>query len=255
MTPRLHLPTLDMQTERAQLDRDASRYLTRVLRLGVGARVLLMDGRENARFGVIDSLGDKGSGDGVELRLMERVSTRPEPPLELTLVQGLLKGSNFELVIQKAAELGAARVIPLISERVIKRPDAKRVGNQLERWRRIATEAMEQCGRGRLMEITEPSDWKGLAALLDDGLRLIPWEESADGAAPTLGELARTLETAPQSVTLIIGPEGGFPAHEVARAQQELQAQPVRLGPRILRAETAAISAVTLALGVWGDLL
>jgi 16S rRNA (uracil1498-N3)-methyltransferase len=162
-----------------------------------------------------------------------------ESPLEITLALALIRPEKFELVIQKATELGVARIVPLLSERVELR--VERVLGRIERWERIAEEAVKQSGRARTPLIDSPVPLPGILA--QRGLRIV-----FDADTPA-GELPSQCD----GVVLLVGPEGGFSPAEM---EQCLAAGSVvaRLGPRRLRAETAAIAAVTLAQTRWGDM-
>jgi 16S rRNA (uracil1498-N3)-methyltransferase len=168
----------------------------------------------------------------------------------VVLYQGLLKAAKFEWVLQKGTELGVAAFVPLRTERSV--TGAEDVGaSKRARWQRILTEATEQCGRARVPDLAEPRPLAEAARALPPGdLALIPWEREH---ATALRAALATLGAAPAAIHLFIGPEGGFAAGEVALAR-ECGARPVSLGPRVLRAETAAIAAVTLALAACGDL-
>jgi 16S rRNA (uracil1498-N3)-methyltransferase len=175
--------------------------------------------------------------------------TGAEAPVRVVLCLGMLKAAKYETVLQKGTELGVAAFVPLLSERAVaaheEASEAKR-----RRWAKIVAEAMEQCGGARLPELAAPQTLpEALAALPSSGIALIPWEEEHTTtlrAALQVALAGRTAAAMPE-VRLFIGPEGGFSAGEVALAERH-GAIPVTLGPRILRAETAAIVAAALAL-------
>jgi 16S rRNA (uracil1498-N3)-methyltransferase len=190
----------------------------------------------------------------VTVRLGARVEGSAEPAARVVLCQGVLKAAKFEVVLQKCTELGVAAFVPLLCERAVAAADEAGEAKR-RRWARIAAEAMEQCGGTRLPEISPPRPlMHALAGLPPGAVALIPWEEERDTP------LRAALESAganrppiPAEVHLFIGPEGGFSTGEIALARRH-GAIPVTLGPRILRAETAAIAAVTLALDTLGAL-
>ena len=169
--------------------------------------------------------------------------------MSLTLYMGYPKAEKLELIVQKLTELGANCIVPVIMARSVARPDAKDGAKKRERLERIALEAAKQCGRGRVPEIAAPVSWKqALADMAERKLMLVPWEEARGTALGTVHE-ARPNET---DVGLLIGPEGGISAEEIADAAHA-GAVPVTLGPRILRAETAAIASSAVVMALWGD--
>ncbi len=207
-----------------------------VLRMKSGARLIVLD--------------NTGWEYEVELTEIEKTSVRGfihekraaggEPNTAITLYQCLLKKDNFEWVLQKCTEIGVSRFVPVISQRTV---ITQVKANKLDRWERIITEAAEQSRRGRIPELAEPLDF---TAALDDlraNCALIPWEETTD----TTLRAALAAQTTLSSVALFIGPEGGFDPTEIAQAE-EAGVQPITLGSRILRAETAAVVASALTL-------
>ncbi|MGZ3665780.1 MAG: 16S rRNA (uracil(1498)-N(3))-methyltransferase [Ktedonobacterales bacterium] len=234
---------IDLPQEVAHQARD-------VLRLSTGGTLHLLDGAGGDYSAEIVALDRKR----VIVRLGPRAEGHAEPAVRVVLCQGMLKAAKFELVLQKCTELGVAAFMPLLTERAVAEEagEAKR-----RRWSRIVAEALEQCGGTRLPEITPPrSLMHALADLPPGGISLIPWEEAA--ALPLRAALQQSIARSSDpnhipEVRLFIGPEGGFSAGEIALAERA-GAIPVTLGPRILRAETAAIVASTLALDTLGAL-
>jgi len=221
-------------------------HITRVLRLGPGAGVTLLDGCGNQYAGVIEKT-DKGS---VRCRVLKQGPAGGEPPVRVVLVQGIAKGERMDYVIQKGTELGAAAYLPVYCRRSVVRLDGKKEATRRERWQRIALEAAKQCGRGVVPLVHEPADWgQVLSAIPTGALVLVPWEE----------EMSRSLKKElkgrprPKEVYILIGPEGGLEKHEVDQAC-ERGAIPVTLGPRILRTETAGPAVIAMVLYQWGDL-
>jgi 16S rRNA (uracil1498-N3)-methyltransferase len=221
------------------LDEGQSRYLAAVMRLAVGDELLVFNGRNGEWRAAVASLGKRA------VSLEVGIQTRPEargPDLELVIA--LVKRARLETIVEKAAELGAARVRLVITERT--NADHTR----LERLQAIATEAAEQTGRLDVPEIIEPVKLDRLVADWPAGRRLLFCDEAGE-ALPALAALTDQ-PNVPWSV--LIGPEGGFSPAERQRLRELPFAVPATLGPRILRADTAAISALTLwqaALGDW----
>lgn len=233
---------------------DQLRQMTRVLRLRPDETVVaVVPGRP----------GEAGREfvarpDGTVIE--ERPGQAPAP-VAVTLFQGLPKGDKFELILQKATELGAAAVVPVVTERAVARPRPEQVAGKLARWRSVAREAAEQCGRSDLPEVGAPIDWPAAcAASAAADLALVPWEnETAGGLREALGPVATGSDggggpRGPRPrVAVMIGPEGGLSPREVEAARKS-GVRPVGLGPRILRTETAAVAALTMVLYELGDL-
>jgi 16S rRNA (uracil1498-N3)-methyltransferase len=237
---RLFVPPGQLGASEVTLTPAQVRHLQTVLRLEAGAEIEVFDGdggRYRARL----------SAPG-RLRIEERLAQQARA-LDVVLVQALAKGEKFDLVVQKATELGATRILPLASERAVVRLDEARGQSRAERWRRIAEEAARQCGRSDVPRIDPPSGWEGVFSLLGDdpdrrGLLLDPEEREL-----RLGAAARG---APK-LLLLVGPEGGFSPEERERARGE-GILPVTLGPLVLRTETAGLAALALVLHVHGEL-
>ena len=216
--------------------------LRNVLRMTPGSMITVLDDSGAAYATRIEVL-DAQQATGLVLA-RERVVS--EPVIELTLFQCVLKGERFEWVLQKCTELGVRRFVPVISSRTVVRPAAKLLP-KYERWRAIVREAAEQSGRGRLPVLEDPLNWE--EAVLDGaGLRLFPWEEARQSAMG-LGDAF----TSSAAISLLTGPEGGI-SQEEANAAIESGWQPVSLGPRILRAETAAVAATAIVFHLTGAL-
>jgi 16S rRNA (uracil1498-N3)-methyltransferase len=233
--------TLDLPAEVAHQVRD-------VLRLGPGAGITLLDGAGWEYPAEIVEIDRKR----VAVRVGEPAPGQAEPPVRVVLCQGMLKAAKFELVLQKGTELGVAAFVPLLSERAVAATEATGAAKR-QRWERILSEAMEQCGGTRLPALAEPRPLMHLLAETPpEVIALFPWEEEHEiplqsalhEAIQARGGLERVAE-----VRLFIGPEGGFSAGEAALARRH-GAIPVTLGRRILRAETAAIVAVALTLAM-----
>ena len=199
----------------------------RVRRVSLGDRVAVLDGRGKEARGVLVAR-DKVAIEEV------REDLAREPAVELTLCLGLLKGEKMDLVVQKMTEMGVARLVPLITRRCVPRPRPSRV----ERWRAIAREALKQCGGTVLPQIEFPVS---LEEVVLEGEGWVLWEGEKERSLP--------LVTTGRKVALAVGPEGGWEWEEVGLLQSK-GFVPVTLGPRILRAETAALVGMTLLL--WG---
>ncbi|HET7294117.1 MAG TPA: RsmE family RNA methyltransferase, partial [Vicinamibacteria bacterium] len=181
----------------------------------------------------------------VTAHLGERLVPRPESPLRLELALSPLKGDRMELVVQKATELGVGAIRPVVTARTDAAARPALQGSRQERWDKVASGAAEQCGRAVVPEVAPTVTLDRLLQLPFEGAKGLLLERDAP---PPLASLPR-----PSSLLLLIGPAGGFEEWEVERLAAA-GFRPFGLGPRILRAETAAIAAVALAQALWGDL-
>jgi 16S rRNA (uracil1498-N3)-methyltransferase len=218
---------------RVALDEAAHRHLVKVLRLGVGESLQLFDGRGAAVDATIVSVG-KAS---VEVELGER-HVVPAPTCTITLLQSVPRGERMDFIVQKTTELGVARIVPVLTEfGVVKPPPGRH-----RRWRTIAEEAARQCGRADVPAVEECTELGAALAQLSgqQGARVLLWEDEHKKS------FRKAVADGPKVVVLLVGPEGGFSSAEVAAATSAGFVA-ASLGPRILRTETAAMVAVTLA--------
>ncbi len=228
--------------ERVILEGNAASHVSRVLRLRVGEALTLFNGAGGEYAASIDA----ARGGRLTVAVGEPRAVERESPLTLTLAQGVSRGERMDLVVQKATELGVSGIVPLFTERSVVRLGAQQAERKLNHWRAIAIAACEQSGRNRLPKVAPPLS---LADLLRSGAdreggRLL----LSPGATSRLDALPHPAT----SVTVLIGPEGGL-----TDAEQEAAVAagflPVRLGPRVLRTETAAIAALALLQREFGD--
>jgi 16S rRNA (uracil1498-N3)-methyltransferase len=227
----------------------AANHIARVLRLRTGDALTLFNG-SGAEYGASIEEFRK---DSVLVTVTDERQVERESPLMLTLAQGISRGERMDWILQKATELGVSRIVPVFTERSVVRLDAKQAQRKLQHWRGIAIAACEQCGRNKVPDLTLPVDIHEFLA----GAR----ESQAGTAAPPMhlllsptaelgiGDFAHTAT----SVTVLIGPEGGLTEVEQESAIRA-GSTPVRMGPRILRTETAAIAALTVLQQEFGDL-
>ena len=225
---------------------DEARHMKDVLRLRPGAECFVFDGAGNEFRCSVESL----ARDLALLRIQEQVNPRSsESQLCITLAIALLKGEKFDLVVQKATELGVTRIIPVTTRYAdIQLRDQSDATKRVTRWQRIALEAAKQSGRAVVPVVAEPQDIVTLIKKSDPSLRLMFSEKSGI----PLSEISSS-SSANDSVLVLVGPEGGWADEEVALAV-ECNWQVVTLSGRTLRAETAAIVATTLVQHTFGDL-
>ncbi|HLF96159.1 MAG TPA: 16S rRNA (uracil(1498)-N(3))-methyltransferase [Methylococcaceae bacterium] len=237
---RLYLPLGAKPGEPCTLDTETGHYLRDVLRLNKGDALTVFDGTGGEYAAEVAAAGKRE----VVLQVGEFRDREAESSLRVDLGLGVTRGERMDYAVQKAVELGVARIAPLVTERCVVRLDPQRWAQRAAHWRKVAMSACEQCGRNRPPRLDEPgklTTWLGAQS----GLRLF----CDPRASTSLRELARPAE----NVCLLAGPEGGFSAEEreLARAAGFT---PVRLGPRVLRAETAALAALAALQALWGDL-
>jgi 16S rRNA (uracil1498-N3)-methyltransferase len=217
-----------------------------VLRLRPGDTVTLLDGTGDAAEVRLTAI----SREAVVGQIISLGPVRTEPRTQLILYQGLLKAAKFEWIAQKGTELGIAALVPVLCARsVVEAVSAAK----LARWRTILTEAAEQSDRGRVPTLQTPMTLTDALTTLPSGATtLLAYEDLARTTTPA-PSIAQALQASPATVRIFIGPEGGFTSAEIALAQAQ-GVQLVTLGPRILRAETAAIVAMTLIMATLGEM-
>lgn len=236
---RFYAPVNSFTKAGVTLNEDETRHLRDVLRLRIGSDVSVFDGMGREFMATISLIGKRSSELGI-FKEIEPASA--ESPLDLTIAAAVISGEKYDLMVQKAVELGVNKLIPLITMRCdMKVKDAAR---RLERWRRIAMEATKQCGRAKLMRITEPL---GFAELIANSIAkdVVVFSER-DG-------LNFSSIKPDKRITALLGPKGGWDNTELdAAVEQGIKI--VTLGGRILRAETAAIGITAILQHRFGDI-
>jgi 16S rRNA (uracil1498-N3)-methyltransferase len=220
----------------------AANHIARVLRLRSGDELTVFDG-SGGEFGArIEEL----RREAVVVAVEEHRALDRESPLPLTLAQGISRGERMDWIIQKATELGASRIVPVFTKRSVVRLDEKQAARKMQHWRAIAVAACEQCGRNRIPELATPVDFVDVLAAEAAGSTRVVLSPTGDLRVDDLKDVAA-------GITVLIGPEGGLEAAEQAAAIAA-GFKAVRLGPRVLRTETAAIAALTIIQRYFGDL-
>jgi 16S rRNA (uracil1498-N3)-methyltransferase len=225
------------------LSDDRAHYVSRVLRLKVGAALVVADGRGGEYVGELRRVDRRE----VVVSLLEHRVVECESPINVNLVLGLSKGDRMDFAVQKAVELGAATVTPVWTARSVVKLDEERARKRQAHWMEIARSACEQCGRNMLPTIAVPTSFTDWLATRNDALGFILAPQAPVG-------LYGISVGSGSEVNLAVGPEGGFEAVEIEDAVAAGMT-PVTLGPRVLRTETAAIAALCAAQLLWGDLL
>ncbi len=238
-----------------QVGGSAANHLARVLRVEPGDALTVFDGRGGEHEARIESLRK----DRAFIAIGAHRAVERESPLAITLAQGVSRGERMDLVVQKATELGVRRIVPLITERSVVRLDAKQADAKLRHWRAVAVAACEQCGRNSVPEVAAPSEIGSyLSAAASGGFagtapfRIVLSPHGGLRARDLFRDLARDLEGG-SGLVLLIGPEGGLSEAELDAAQGA-GFRAMRLGPRVLRTETAAIAALAVVQHQLGDL-
>jgi 16S rRNA (uracil1498-N3)-methyltransferase len=209
--------------------------------------------REGAPLAVFDGEGHeyraeivRVDGESVFVRIGAAVPITTESPLRITLIQGISRSERMDWTLQKATELGVTAIAPVLTARSVVRLDEKQSAKKQQHWLGIVSGACEQCGRAKIPQVQQPMTLRNyFANVRKEGLRLV-LSPSAPGSLAGLASL-------PSKVELLIGPEGGLDDDELTNAQKA-GFMPVRLGPRVLRTETAGVVALTVLQALWGDL-
>jgi 16S rRNA (uracil1498-N3)-methyltransferase len=240
---RVHV-TENMQSgTRIAVEGTAANHITRVLRLRAGQPLTLFNGNGAEYAATILEL----HRDAVVVEVGQEQAMNRESPLPLTLAQGISRGERMDWILQKATELGGSRIVPVFTERSVVRLDAKQAERKLQHWRAIAIAACEQCGRNTVPEIAPPTDvFEYLGHGVAPHTTRLLLSPTSDVSMDEVG-----MSTA--GITVLIGPEGGL-----TQTEQEVALRSgftsVRMGPRVLRTETAAIAALTILQHRFGDL-
>ena len=222
-------------------------HMSRVLRMGRGDDLVLLDGKGGRFLAEIQSV----LRDVVRIQIKKSLGHGPPSALEITLCQAVIKSASMDYLIQKTSELGVTRISPFFSSRSVVHLKADRRRKKSNRWKEIAHSAAKQCNRDIPPEIGPPESFDRQLALFSKapGLKVILWEREA---SRDLKDFLQNHEPS-GSFTGMVGPEGGFTPEEVSTAQHA-GFIPVSMGSRILRAETAALVLVAIVQYEWGDL-
>ena len=217
-------------------------HIRRSLRMREGETLVLCDGEGTDYFCELAGF----EGEGVLFRVLYHTPTALEPDTAVTLYQGLPKGEKMDWILQKAVELGAGEIVPVVTARSIVRLKPGEGEKKRERWQRIAAEAAGQCGRGRIPLVSRPLPFAEAAARLAGEPALVFYE----GGGRPLGEL---VGRDCRHLSIVVGPEGGFEKEEVTRLLRN-GAEAATLGKRILRCETAPLAALSVIMHLTGNL-
>lgn len=230
--PRFFVTPGDRSDDKIIISGNDARHIARSLRMAVGDIITVADGTGAEYKCVLEKIRD----EECECKITNEHISRAEPPTRITLYMAYPKGDKLETVIQKAVELGASKIVPFESSRCIKRPKADKAQDRKARLERIAWEAAKQCGRAVLPEVSHPLTFdEAVAGAAEAALAILCYE--GDNTF-SLKSILENCKSVPESVSVMVGSEGGFSEEEAERAIKAGM-QPANLGPRILRCETA----------------
>jgi 16S rRNA (uracil1498-N3)-methyltransferase len=243
--PRFFVDKINIHLDNIVITGDDVKHIGKVLRLVYGDLITVCDG-EGTDYTVRIERYNK---DSIFTSIINSNKNKTEPPIEVTLFQGIPKSDKMDFIIQKSVELGIRKIVPVITERTIIRFDNnKGFDKRATRWQRISLEAAKQCNRGIMPQVEFPLNFEeALEFCADSDLSLIPYEKEK------LNCLKSIISFNPKKAAVFIGPEGGFSEAEIAEAVN-FNIKPVSLGPRILRTETAGIALLSILMYEWGDM-
>jgi 16S rRNA (uracil1498-N3)-methyltransferase len=239
--PRIYTPQPLTTGAVVALEEEAANHVGRVLRLRPGAPLRLFNGAGGEFEAAVAQAGKRE----VTVEIGAHLAGEAESPLQLTLIQSISRGERMDFTLQKAVELGVTRIVPVFSARSVVSLDGDRLERRHEHWMKIIVGACEQSGRNRLPQLAAACDLAQALASGPEGLRLVLDPVGAEALSALPGASA---------ITLLVGPEGGLDDRELAQARAA-GFRGLRLGPRVLRTETAALVALSVLQARWGDLI
>ena len=240
--PRIYLPLDLNSTEQLRLTDHAFQHTVKVLRLKLESKIIVFDGKGNEHYASLCEVNKKNAF----LKVEDLIENNSESNLNVHLGLGISKGERMDFAIQKAVELGVTEITPLFTEHCVVNLDEKRIKKRLQHWQGIIVSACEQSGRN-------------VVPLLHAATTLKSWSESISETClvfnPVATKTLKNIKPENKNMSLIIGPEGGLSSNELLELEKQKNIQSIKFGPRILRTETAALSAITAIQLLWGDLL
>ena len=246
---RFFVDSSNINGSRAFLAGSDARHIQQVLRLTPGDFIMLFDGSGNEYESIIEKI----LHNKVSVVLKDKKSSTSESPVQLIAAQAILKDRKMDTLLRQLTELGVTKWIPFSAERSVPRPDANRMGKRIQRWEKIARESLKQCKRGCLPKIDEYRTFKNVMDYAREcDLKIMFHQDARDVIEPFIADnMARNM--AGKRIFLMFGPEGGFSQDEVDMALEK-GFKAVRIGPRILRAETAPVAACAIVQYIFGDM-
>lgn len=238
--PRIFTQQALSSNTQLELPEEQSHYLSKVLRMQAGRELVLFNG-EGGEYGATVVAVSKKS---VLVEVGVFTAENRESPLKLELAIGVSRGDRMDWVLQKATELGVTKITPLITERTEVKLGGERADKKVGHWQQILVSACEQCQRNLLPVLSEPMAFSDWVAQCDAELKFVLHHRDSKGLPA---------DVTPKSLALLVGPEGGLTEDEIGQAVG-LGFEPLTLGPRVLRTETAPVAAISLVQYLWGDL-
>ena len=239
--PRFFTETID--ETKGLICGDDAKHIFKVLRMGPGDELTACDTKGRDYDCIIDTVSDSE----ISLTVRSVEPSKTEPSVKVTLYQAMPKSDKMELIIQKAVELGVSTIVPVQTRRCVSRPDAKSMKKKLERYNRIALEAAKQCGRGMIPQVLPMLDYaEAVEEMAKDQQAILFYENSTSS-------FRETLKNTRESLSVMVGAEGGFAEDEVELAQSR-GIPSISLGSRILRCETAPLAAMAVIMYETGNL-
>jgi RNA methyltransferase, RsmE family len=242
----INASAVDIDAKSIIISGDDVNHIKNVLRAVSGDKLVVSDGSGNEYTVCIDNIYK----EKISATIIESYKNRTEPPIEVTLFQGIPKSDKMDTIIQKSVELGISKIVPVITERTVVRFDGiKDMEAKAKRWQRISLEAAKQCNRGLVPVVELPLKFdKALEASKEYALKLIPYEIERE-----IGIRNYLKDYSEGKICFYIGPEGGFTDNEIDKAIKS-NIIPVTLGPRILRTETAGAAVLSILMYELGDM-
>lgn len=239
--------TKDIENNKAYIKDEDAKHIKKVLRMKIGESIDICDTNGYDYIGAIDELSDSF----VCVKLNEKMPSKSEPSINLTLYQAMPKGDKMEFIIQKATELGIVKIVPVISKFCVSRPDEKTAKKKTERYQRIAFEAAKQSQRGIIPVIENQISFdEALCQMEKSKGSMIFYEKATDSFKNAINV---AVENKNKDISIMVGSEGGFAEEEIAQAIEK-NIQIISLGNRILRCETAPLTAISVIMYETGNI-
>ncbi|MCK4864323.1 MAG: 16S rRNA (uracil(1498)-N(3))-methyltransferase [Gammaproteobacteria bacterium] len=240
--PRIYLPSKYKTGQSIELTEHAFQHAIKVLRLKQNSKLVLFDGLGNEFSAIIEAVNKKNAF----VKIKSLIDRKTESNLSIHLGLGISKGERMDFAIQKSVELGVTEITPLFTEHCVVNLDEKRIQKKLHHWQGIIISACEQCGRSVVPRLNTAST-------------LLKWADTISQTCIVFDPLAtatlKNITPENGAINLLIGPEGGLSTNEISELKKKDNFKAIKFGPRILRTETAAVSAMTAIQLLWGDLL
>jgi len=244
--PRFFVNSKDIFDDNINIKGDDYKHIKKVLRLKCGEIITLSDGVGNEYTAKIEEFGE----GFVHTKIIDSYKNTTEPPIKVTLYQGLPKSDKMDFIIQKSVELGISEIVPVLTERTVVRLNSEKDAlKKCERWNRISQEAAKQCNRGIIPRIEIPISFnEAINKAKSKSLSLIPYEKESKSSLKQILKAVGSIT----EISVFVGPEGGFTEQEIEEAVK-LGIKSVTLGSRILRTETAGIAVLSILMYELGD--